>query len=158
MSVDSATVRVIAMTAEHVDAVVALEARINPWPWSADLFLNDLADPETNVYLVTVDSSGAAPAVVGYCGAMRMVDEAHITVVGVEPGHRRRGIATALVGAVLAELGRRGLADTTLEVRVSNTGAIDLYRSFGFRDEGIRPGYFHNPDEDGLIMWRRGVG
>ena len=74
--------------------------------------------------------------------------------VAVDPDRHRRGIATALLRR-LFELTRdderRGY---TLEVRVSNIGAIHLYEQLGFEARGIRRGYYTDNREDALIMWR----
>jgi ribosomal-protein-alanine N-acetyltransferase len=74
--------------------------------------------------------------------------------VAVDPDHRRRGVASRLLERLFeltADDERRGY---TLEVRVSNTGAIDLYQKLGFESRGIRPGYYTDNREDALIMWR----
>ncbi len=89
---------------------------------------------------------------VGYEGIWFMVDEAHITAVGVREIQRGRGIGELLiVGAIeLAYLRRSRVV--TLEVRVSNHVAQSLYRKYGFKEEGIRKGYYVDNDEDALIM------
>ena len=48
-----------------------------------------------------------------------------------------------------------GIKEYTLEVRVSNAGAIHVYEAHGFVGEGIRPGFYRMPTEDALIMWKR---
>jgi ribosomal-protein-alanine N-acetyltransferase len=74
--------------------------------------------------------------------------------VAVDPEHQRRGVATALLEE-LFELTRdderRGY---TLEVRISNEGAIHLYEQLGFEPRGVRRGYYTDNREDALIMWR----
>jgi ribosomal-protein-alanine N-acetyltransferase len=84
----------------------------------------------------------------------RYVDAWHVMNVAVDPAHRRRGIAMSLLERLfeLTDDGtRRGY---TLEVRVSNDGAIRLYEEAGFRARGIRRGYYTDNREDALIMWR----
>jgi len=49
----------------------------------------------------------------------------------------------------------RNITVCTLEVRLSNTPAIRLYESLGFKGEGVRPGFYERPVEDALIMWKR---
>ena len=90
----------------------------------------------------------------GYLIISRYVDAWHVMNVAVEPKHRRRGIATALLDRLFeltADDGRRGY---TLEVRVSNTQAIALYERLGFESRGIRRGYYTDNREDALIMWK----
>ncbi len=91
---------------------------------------------------------------VGYAFVSRYVDAWHVMNVAVALSHRRRGIASALLERlfeVTATDPRRGY---TLEVRVSNLGAIKLYERLGFESRGIRRGYYTDNREDALIMWR----
>ena len=53
---------------------------------------------------------------------------------------------------------KRGISDFTLEVRKSNASAVHVYEKLGFRTEGVRRGYYENPREDALIMWKRKKG
>ena len=70
------------------------------------------------------------------------------------PEHRRRGIARGCWSALFEVTARDGRRGYTLEVRVSNEGAIQLYEALGFRARGIRRGYYTDNREDALIMWR----
>jgi [ribosomal protein S18]-alanine N-acetyltransferase len=91
---------------------------------------------------------------VGYAFVSRYVDAWHVMNVAVVDEYRRRGIASALLErlfSVTATDPRRGY---TLEVRMSNTGAIKLYERLGFESRGVRRGYYTDNREDALIMWR----
>ena len=91
---------------------------------------------------------------VGYLVISRYVDAWHVMNVAVTPSHRRRGVARALLERLFeltAGDERRGY---TLEVRVSNEGAIKLYETLGFVSRGVRRGYYTDNREDALIMWR----
>ena len=72
--------------------------------------------------------------------------------IAVDPDRRRQGIARALLDGMLDRAGHD--ANYTLEVRVSNTGAIALYERYGFRTVGTRRHYYSDNGEDALIMWR----
>jgi ribosomal-protein-alanine N-acetyltransferase len=74
--------------------------------------------------------------------------------VAVAPERRRQGIASALLHRLLELTTDDALRGYTLEVRISNLGAIRLYERFGFRRKGIRRGYYTDNREDALIMWR----
>jgi ribosomal-protein-alanine N-acetyltransferase len=74
--------------------------------------------------------------------------------IAVSPDHRRRGVASSLLGRLLELTAGEGRRGYTLEVRVSNAGAIALYEQLGFRGRGIRRGYYTDNREDALIMWR----
>ena len=82
--------------------------------------------------------------------------EAHLMNVAVTPSQQRKGIARTLCRSLFDHAAERGFDAVTLEVRLSNVGAIELYRSFGFAPVGTRKDYYANSDgskEDGLIMW-----
>ena len=83
-------------------------------------------------------------------------DELHINTLAVAPEFRRRGYATALLQAVMREAETEGAVKATLEVRASNAAALALYERLGFRISARRPGYYTNPQEDALILWREG--
>ena len=91
--------------------------------------------------------------IVAFGGMWLMIDESHITTIAVDPEYRRRGFAEALI-IEMAKLSRlRGATRITLEVRMSNRGAQNLYRKYGFVDHGVRPRYYSDDREDALIMW-----
>ncbi len=135
------------MTGADLPAVLAMEARCFPDPWSEGVFRSALAD-ELCLWL-TAEKDGAA---VGYAGMQSVLDEGYIDNVAVDPDHRRQGVASALLEAMLAEARRRKLRFLSLEVRAGNAGAIALYASFGFDAVGRRKGYYLRPPEDALIM------
>lgn len=146
-------VRVEAMRRRHLRGVLRIEQEANPRPWSLSLFLSELRYTDSRVYLV----ARVGHEIVGYAGLMLVAGDGHITNIGVDHAHRRRGIATRLV----LELARRAIAEgataLTLEVRVSNEAAQELYRRFGFAPAGIRRGYYSDSGEDALIMWAEDI-
>jgi ribosomal-protein-alanine N-acetyltransferase len=132
-----------------LSAIEAIEQRAYPTPWSRSMFASELAKP-TSICLGAFEG----PELVGYVINSRYVDAWHVMNVAVEPEHRGRGIATALLERlfeVTRDDERRGY---TLEVRVSNDHAIRLYEKLGFERRGIRRGYYTDNREDALIMWR----
>ncbi|HEX5448904.1 MAG TPA: ribosomal protein S18-alanine N-acetyltransferase [Gaiellaceae bacterium] len=134
---------------DDLDAIESIEQRAYPTPWSRSMFASELAKP-TSICLGAFDGG----RLVGYTINARYVDAWHVMNVAIDPRHRRRGVATALIER-LFELTRdderRGY---TLEVRVSNEGAIRLYTRLGFEARGVRRGYYTDNREDALIMWR----
>jgi [ribosomal protein S18]-alanine N-acetyltransferase len=132
-----------------VSAIERIEQRAYPTPWSRSMFASELAKP-TSICLGAFDGSD----LVGYVITSRYVDAWHVMNVAVHPEHQRRGVATALLER-LFELTRdderRGY---TLEVRISNDGAVRLYEQLGFEPRGVRRGYYTDNREDALIMWR----
>jgi ribosomal-protein-alanine N-acetyltransferase len=137
--------------------VMAIEAQSYPKPWSVGVFDRELAQVRSGSrsYLVarrgTASARGRGP-IVGYAGLWFNAGEAHVTNVAVDPAHQRTGVATALLLALADEAIRRGCTAWTLEVRVSSTGAQELYRRFGFVPAGVRSRYYENT-EDAIVMW-----
>ncbi|HZU19765.1 MAG TPA: ribosomal protein S18-alanine N-acetyltransferase [Gaiellaceae bacterium] len=132
-----------------LSAIEAIEQRAYPTPWSRSMFASELAKP-TSICLGAFEGE----ELVGYIINSRYVDAWHVMNVAVDPDRRRRGIASALLERLFeltSDDERRGY---TLEVRVSNEGAIRLYERLGFEPRGIRRGYYTDNREDALIMWR----
>ena len=127
--------------------VISIERRAFTSPWSLGMFVIELSKP-SGISLAAVQDG----RIVGYLICARYEEAFHIMTIAVDPGHRRSGIASALLDGVLARAGED--ANYTLEVRVSNAGAIALYERYGFRGVGTRPRYYADNGEDAIIMWR----
>ena len=84
---------------------------------------------------------------------IKLFDEAHVTTIGVHPDYRGRGLGELLFVALIDEAIRRNVAWLTLEVRVSNVTAQNLYQKYGFTVQGRRPRYYSDNNEDAYIMW-----
>ncbi|GHO91383.1 ribosomal-protein-alanine acetyltransferase [Reticulibacter mediterranei] len=101
---------------------------------------------------VTVPSPDLA-AIIGFAGLWLMVDEAHITTIAMHPNYRRQGLGEFLLVSLIDIAYDIGAKWVTLEVRVSNYTAQNLYRKYGFREAGLRHRYYSDNQEDALIMW-----
>ena len=135
------------LTDADLKEVLAIERSCFPDPWSENVFRSALADG-LSLWL----AAEKAGKLVGYAGMQAVLDEGYIDNVAVDPGFRRRGAASALLEALIAEAERRKLRFLSLEVRAGNEGAIALYAAFGFLPVGRRKGYYLRPPEDALIM------
>jgi [ribosomal protein S18]-alanine N-acetyltransferase len=93
------------------------------------------------------------PPIIGFAGMWHVLDEAHVTTIGVMPGYQGRGLGELLFLALVDETRRRRATWLTLEVRVSNYGAQALYRKYGFTIQGTRSRYYSDNNEDAYIMW-----
>jgi ribosomal-protein-alanine N-acetyltransferase len=127
--------------------VVAIERRAFTTPWSLAMFVLELSKPSGICLAAEVENE-----LVGYLICSRYDTVWHVMNVAVDTDRRRRGIATALIGALLERIGDD--AQVTLEVRKSNVGALLLYERFGFRSAGVRRRYYADNGEDAVIMWR----
>jgi ribosomal-protein-alanine N-acetyltransferase len=92
--------------------------------------------------------------IVGYLGYRVVLDEMHVILLAVAPAWRQRGIARQMLCQAMDEAREAGCTRATLEVRVSNTPAQQLYYSLRFAPVGTRPKYYVRPAEDALILWR----
>ena len=143
-------VRIVPMTADHLDEVAELERICFSVPWSRNMLAEEL-DNMLSAFLVALDDSGA---VVGYAGVQVVLDEGYITNIAVRPECRKQGIAGKLLQVFLDFAMANKLAFLTLEVRASNYDAIALYGSRGFRSVSRRKKYYEHPKEDAIIMTR----
>ena len=138
---------IVTMTSDHVPQVAALEKECFSDPWSQRSVASELDNPLA-LWLVWEEDG----QVLGYVGSQTVVDETDMMNVAVSAQARRRGIAQALVEALVIQLKQRGSRCLTLEVRTSNAPAIALSEKLGFRQVGRRPNYYSHPKEDGLIL------
>ena len=130
-----------------VPFVAALEKECFSMPWPEEAVAKELTNP-LSCWLVAWEGEEFA----GYVGSQAVLDEADMMNLAVKPGLRRRGIAGALVGALVESLKNKGVRCLTLEVRASNESAIALYEKLGFAQVGRRPRYYQMPREDALIL------
>lgn len=94
-----------------------------------------------------------APPIIGFAGMWQVMDEAHVTTIGVSPEYQGRGLGELLFSTLVDETIRREATWLTLEVRVSNYSAQQLYRKYGFTIQGKRARYYTDNNEDAYIMW-----
>ena len=143
----TAAIEVRRLTYADLPQVVAIERRAFTTPWSLAMFVLELSKPSGVCLAAEVENE-----LVGYLVCSRYDTVWHVMNVAVDPDRRRRGIATALITALLDRIGDD--AQITLEVRRSNAGALALYERFGFRSAGVRRRYYADNGEDAVIMWR----
>lgn len=142
------------MTQADIENVIAIEAAsYGEHHWSKESFFNELSN-ELAKYYCAFDNNGN---LMGYAGTWQILEEAHLTNIAVSPDFRRRKVAESLLAVVIDECRKNGIKYITLEVRVSNTPAINLYEKYGFKSLGTRKGYYQNNNEDALIMWTENI-
>jgi [ribosomal protein S18]-alanine N-acetyltransferase len=144
-------VRIRPLAYADLPSVLAIERRSFPAPWSLAMFVLELSKP-SGICLAAEGDEG----LVGYLVCSRYADIWHLMNVAVESDWRRVGLATRMVQEMLERAERRERSEpprVTLEVRLSNVGAIRMYEALGFRAAGRRLRYYHDNNEDALIMW-----
>lgn len=137
------------MRPEDLDEVLAIERASFTMPWSRGAFLYEMQQNRVARCWVARDDD---TRVVGYLCLWEVADEVHITNIAVRPDARRHGIARGLLRTVLDDARARNFKMVVLEVRPSNSHALALYESFGFRVVGRRRGYYYDTGEDALVM------
>jgi ribosomal-protein-alanine N-acetyltransferase len=142
----AAEVSVRRLTYGDLPSVLSIERRSFPAPWSLAMFVLEVSKPSGVCLAATVGDQ-----IVGYLICSRYADVFHLMNVAVDPDLRRRGTAILMVERMLEEAGRE--QRYTLEVRVSNHGAIAMYERLGFRRAGRRRRYYSDNGEDAMIMW-----
>ncbi len=138
------------LTLGELSDIERIEQRVYPTPWSRSMFAGELAKP-SSICLGAFDDEGR---LAGYLIVSRYVDAWHIMNLAVDHVRRREGIASRLLEALFDRSADDAHRGYTLEVRVSNKGAIALYERFGFEPNGVRRGYYTDNREDALIMWK----
>ena len=139
-------VQVRRLAYSDLPAVIAIERRSFPTPWSLAMFVLELSKP-SGICL----AASAGDELLGYVVCSRYDQVWHLMNIAVAPEHRGSGVAGRLMRRLIEEA--EGTLPFTLEVRVSNAPAIEMYRRFGFRSAGRRRRYYHDNGEDALIMW-----
>jgi ribosomal-protein-alanine N-acetyltransferase len=133
-----------------LDGVEAIERESYRTPWSRSMFDAELRKPSS----LAIGAFADDEVLVGYAFVSRYVDAWHVMNIAVADAYRRRGIASALLERLFEVTDADSRRGYTLEVRVSNAGAIALYERLGFERRGVRRGYYTDNREDALIMWR----
>lgn len=131
--------------------VEAIETVLFSDAWSEQGFEDTLNSPYV-ISLVAIDE--AEDTILGYIIMYVSFEEGEISNVAVAKSAQNRGIGSALMQAILEKGLEESVERFILEVRVSNTPAIALYKKFGFTEIGIRRDFYEKPREDALIMVR----
>ena len=135
-----------------IDEALSLETENFSKPWPRHAFEEAIPKEDLD-YFVAVDSDGS---IIGTAAMYYIAgEEGDLMNVSVDKRYRNQGICSRMVDYVIEQGKAAGLSDFTLEVRAGNTAAIRVYEKNGFRTEGVRKGYYEDPKEDALIMWKR---
>lgn len=136
------------MRFEDIPTVMTVERECFTTPWSENAYRTELSNQCAEYYVAWMGGE-----LVGYVGMWLIMDEVHITTLGVASGCRGQRVGERLLVRVLDASRDRGAQRVTLEVRKSNDVARGLYIKYGFREAAIRKGYYSDNSEDAIIMW-----
>jgi len=137
------------MTIGDIDKVHAIEQLSFSTPWSKDAFFNELTQNRFAKYIVIEYGE----QLVGYIGAWVVIDEVHITNIAILPDFRGQKLGEKLLKTMMEEVKQLGAKSMTLEVRMTNLVAQNLYKKLGFQSGAIRKNYYTDNQEDALVMW-----
>ena len=135
------------MTTADIESVIAIERASFQFPWSTRFFLDELQVDCARSILAEIEKR-----IVGYVLFWFLPEEVDIHNIAVHPDFRRQGIGRLLLEQVIAAARSHERLRVTLDVRLSNTPAQNLYRSFGFVTRGLRKCYYSDNREDALVM------
>src|SRR4051794_33373673 len=148
----AASLEVTKMRRRHLRGVMAIERQAYARPWTPNLFVAEMSEPNNRNYLVArIDKD-----VVGYAGLICYGDEAHITNIAVDPMLQGHGIAHRLLAEEIVAARDMGATAVSLEVRVTNWRADPAYAPLGVPPVGVPRHYFAQPPEGPAVMWDRG--
>jgi ribosomal-protein-alanine N-acetyltransferase len=151
------------LTEADLDAVCEVEKTAYAQPWSRKHFADSLAAGYPAVLLlgealpgeVALPPRADGRVLLGYLVAMPGVDEVHLLNITVAPAHQRQGWSRLMLDALVLWSRQQGAQWLWLEVRTGNAPARALYDAYGFRQVGIRKGYYpagHGQREDAVVM------
>lgn len=145
---EDSAVEIRPMQESDIDAVVAVETRSYDFPWSATIF-NDCLRVGYCCWVMQ-----GRECLQGYAIMSVAAEESHVLNVCIDGTYRRRGYARAMLDHMVATASSHGARVCFLEVRPSNTGAITLYKDYGFRHVGTRRDYYpaRHGREDAYVL------
>ncbi|SFM14548.1 ribosomal-protein-alanine N-acetyltransferase [Gracilibacillus orientalis] len=137
------------MTETDIEAVKEIDKRSFPIPWPDDIYKEELTKNQYAQYFVATLND----KVVGFCGSWMVLDEAQITNIAIDPDYRGQGYGQGLFQYLINYAVAHGIRHLSLEVRVSNITAQQMYKKFGMKLGGIRKNYYSDNQEDALVLW-----
>ena len=136
------------MILEDIPAVVQLDQVSFSLPWPERSFRFEVTDnPASRCWVAEIDRR-----IAGMVVAWLFVNEVHIATIATHPDFRRMGIGSRLLSHTLLHALEEGARSSFLEVRESNLAAREMYRKFGYEEEGRRRRYYRDNDEDAILM------
>ncbi|MGP1433075.1 MAG: ribosomal protein S18-alanine N-acetyltransferase [Catonella sp.] len=140
-------IEIVELSDEYCSQVTEIEKKVFSMPWSEKAFFECINNPGRHYFCAVRNGE-----VLGYCGYWSVSDEAEIYNVAVKEEARGKGIGQRLLKELIEYGKSDGRRKFLLEVRYGNETAISLYKKLGFKEDGIRSGFYDEPKEDALLM------
>ena len=154
LGMETLEIKIVRMTKDDIDKVFLLEELVNPkHHWSKESFYNEIANNLARYYCAKMQNG----EIVGFIGVWHILEEAHITNFAVHPDYRHMQIGQAIMVGAIEGCYKEKIKYITLEVRESNTPAINLYEKFLFTSIGMRKKYYQDNNENALIMFTQNI-
>jgi len=136
------------MEGRDIPEVLEIDRSSFTLPWTERAYRYEVEENKAaRCWVATLDDRVVAILVLWI-----ILDEAHIATVATHPHYRRQGLGSRLLTRALVSAREEGIVKALLEVRARHTTAQKLYRDLGFLEVGRRPKYYHDNDEDALLM------
>jgi [ribosomal protein S18]-alanine N-acetyltransferase len=147
------------ISVDEIESILTLDRLCFGGLWSIDSYRRELTNDNSHFLGVSLANNlePNTDGLIGFGCFWAILDEAHITLLGIHPQYQRQGLGRLLLCSLLDRARSIDMARATLEVRASNQGAIDLYEQYRFQTVGRRKKYYQDNNEDGIIMWRGGL-
>ena len=130
-----------------VESVAKMEKLYFTDAWSEKSILETMQQAQAFVLVAEENEE-----IIGYCIVYFALDEAEIARIAVDASRRKQGVGQELLRATCRVGIQQGIERLLLDVRESNSAALNLYRSFGFVEDGIRKNFYENPKEHAVLM------
>jgi ribosomal-protein-alanine N-acetyltransferase len=141
-----ANIKIVKMEQRHLPGILELERGSFSDPWSENMFREEIKDDGRRLSLVLEEGN----ILLGYAIGWVVVDEFHLGNIAINKDRRGNGLGRFLLTEIMKQAYQRGCRVASLEVRLSNDPAIELYKKIGFKPIAIRKEYYR--DEDALVM------
>lgn len=144
----------------QVPEIVALDQLCLGGLWTKEAYLREIESSNSTLVILQVWEGQFEPhqaQIIGMACLWSIVEEAHITLLGIHPEYRRQGLGKLLLFTLLEDAIARKLKWATLEVNENNVAAIGLYKQLGFEVAGTRKGYYQPAGDNALVLWLKGI-
>ena len=142
--------------AEEIPEILALDQLCFNGIWTEDGYRREIDSDKSTLLTLSVENNDKLK-IIGIGCYWSIVEESHITLLGIHPDYHRQSLGSLLLYTLLKDAVDRKLERATLEVVTSNEVAINLYKKFGFKVAGNRKNYYPKTGEDALILWLNAI-
>jgi len=137
---------------DDLEAIVTIQSKtLQAAQWTQADYANLAGDPLGLILVAELDAT-TPPSMAGFAAFHRVMDEAELRNMAVDPAYQRQGVGRELLAEAWKRLLDQGVRQIFLEVRAANVPAQQLYYSAGFGLRSRRKDYYSNPREDGLVL------